>query len=137
MVFFDTNIFVYAVSGAEADRLRHESAVRLLAAEDFGISIQVIQEFMDVTLRKQKLLALTLDEIADMVRLMSTYPCVETTLLLAHRAFDLKIKFQISYWDAAILAAAKELGCHTLYTEDLNHGQNYEGVNVINPFLKG
>lgn len=43
--------------------------------------------------------------------------------------------YQISYWDAAILAAAEELGCTKLYTEDLNHGQTYESVQVINPFV--
>jgi predicted nucleic acid-binding protein len=40
----------------------------------------------------------------------------------------------ISYWDAAIVAAAKKLGCHTLYSEDLNDGQDYDGVTVVNPF---
>ena len=44
-------------------------------------------------------------------------------------------RYKISYWDAAILAAATELGCTTLYTEDLNHGQTYESVQVINPFV--
>jgi hypothetical protein len=42
--------------------------------------------------------------------------------------------FQLSYWDAAILAAAKQMGCRTVYSEDLNAGQNYDGVTVINPF---
>jgi predicted nucleic acid-binding protein len=40
----------------------------------------------------------------------------------------------ISYWDAAIIAAARQMGCQTLYTEDLNPGQIYDGVTVINPF---
>jgi predicted nucleic acid-binding protein len=41
---------------------------------------------------------------------------------------------QISQWDASIIAAALELGCHTLYSEDLNSGQDYSGIRVINPF---
>lgn len=135
MIFFDTNIFVYAVSGAEADRPRHETAIRLIAETDFGLSIQILQEFMDVTLRKQKLFALTLDEISIMVSLMASYPLVETTLSLARLAFELQAKFQVRYWDAAILAAAQELGCQTLYSEDLSHRQDYDGVKVINPFL--
>jgi predicted nucleic acid-binding protein len=64
-----------------------------------------------------------------------TYPVVETTVSLARHPFVIKNRFNIRYWDAAILAAAMELGCHTLYTEDLNHGQNYGGVKVINTFL--
>jgi predicted nucleic acid-binding protein len=40
----------------------------------------------------------------------------------------------LSYWDAAILVAAKQLGCHTVFSEDLNDGQTYDGVTVVNPF---
>jgi predicted nucleic acid-binding protein len=47
----------------------------------------------------------------------------------------LRRRFQLSQWDATIIAAALELGCHTVYSEDLNHGQDYGGVTVINPFL--
>ena len=46
----------------------------------------------------------------------------------------MKERFQISYWDAAILAAAKASGCEQLLSEDLNHGQDYDGVTVTNPF---
>jgi predicted nucleic acid-binding protein len=134
MVFFDTNIFIYGVSAAEADRQRHETSLQLIAEKEFGLSVQVVQEFMDVTLRKQMLLRLTLDEIADMIHFMAKYPLVDTTLLLARRAFDIKTRFQLRYWDAAIIAAAQDLGCDTLYTEDLNHGQDYDGVRALNPF---
>lgn len=50
-------------------------------------------------------------------------------------ALQVKERFQVSYWDAAIIAAAQELGCATLYSEDLSDGQNYDGVRVVNPFL--
>jgi len=49
-------------------------------------------------------------------------------------AVELRQRFQISYWDAAIIAAAKQMGCPTLYSEDLNAGQEYDGVTVVNPF---
>ncbi len=133
MVFFDTNIFIYVVSGAPADRPNREIAQRLMAESEFGLSVQILQEFMDVTLRK-KHLGLTHEEISDMVNKMATYPLVETTVQLARRTFQIKTRFDIRYWDAAMIAAALELGCHTLYTEDLNHGQDYGGVRVINPF---
>jgi predicted nucleic acid-binding protein len=41
----------------------------------------------------------------------------------------------LSYWDSAILAAAKQMRCHTVYSEDMNSGQNYDGVTVVNPFV--
>jgi predicted nucleic acid-binding protein len=43
-------------------------------------------------------------------------------------------QFQISQWDASMIAAALELGCHTLYSENLNSGQIYSSTRVINPF---
>lgn len=135
MVFFDTNIFIYVVSGAPADSAKRQTAIRLMAETDFGLSVQVLQEFMDVTLRK-KTLGLTSEEITDMVNHMAAYPVVETSVPLARRAFELKTRFDIRYWDAAIIAAALELGCHTLYSEDLNHDQDYDGVRVVNPFLE-
>lgn len=133
MVFFDTNIFIYVVSGAPADRPNREIAQRLMMESEFGLSVQVLQEFMDVTLRKTHL-GLTCEEIADMVSIMATYPLVETTVQLAQQAFEIKTRFKIRYWDATMVAAALKLGCHTLYSEDLNHGQDYGGVRVINPF---
>ena len=68
-------------------------------------------------------------------RLKREDPVVETSVALARRAFHLKTRFDIRYWDAAVNTAALELGCHTLYSEDLNHGQDYEGVRVLNPFV--
>jgi predicted nucleic acid-binding protein len=43
--------------------------------------------------------------------------------------------FKVSYWDAAIIAAAQELGCGFIYSEDFSDGQDYDGVKVVNPFL--
>jgi len=134
MVFLDTNIFLYVVSRAEADQSLKQTAQRLIAESDFGVSVQILQEFMDVTLRKRQL-GLSLEEITGMVYYMATYPVVETSVALARRAFDMKNRYQIRYWDAAILAAASELGCHTLYSENFIHGQDYDGVHVVNPFL--
>jgi predicted nucleic acid-binding protein len=54
---------------------------------------------------------------------------------LVVEANALRRRYQISQWDATILAAARALGCHTLYSEDFNHGQDYEGVRVVNPFV--
>ena len=134
MVFFDTNIFIYVVSASPADQAKREIAQRLLLESEFCLSVQILQEFMDVTLRK-KHLGLTHAEISDMIRHLLTYPLVETSVALAQRAFDIKIRFGIRYWDAAMIAAALELGCHTIYSEDLSHGQDYGGVTVLNPFL--
>lgn len=69
-----------------------------------------------------------------MIHFMSRYPVAAITRETVLRALDLRSRFKTSYWDASILAAALGLGCETLYTEDLSHGQNYEGIRVLNPF---
>jgi predicted nucleic acid-binding protein len=68
------------------------------------------------------------------VDLLAGRPLVATTLPLFRAAVQLSERFQIGFYDAAVLAAARELGVPVLYSEDLSHGQVYEGVKVINPF---
>ena len=62
---------------------------------------------------------------------------MDLDFVLFQEAVRLRDQFQISYWDAAILAAAKRLGATTLYSEDLTEGQRFEGVLVVNPFRAG
>ena len=62
-------------------------------------------------------------------------PVCPITRELVMEAVELRQRCQISYWDAAIIAAAKQMGCTAVYSEDLNPGQNYDGVAVINPFV--
>ena len=63
------------------------------------------------------------------------FPTVEITPEIVRSAISFHQRYQTSYWDSAVLASARVLGCHTVYTEDMNHGQDYEGVRVKNPFL--
>jgi predicted nucleic acid-binding protein len=60
----------------------------------------------------------------------------ENTIAVLQSALVIKERYQTSYWDAAILAAAKAARCSQLLSEDLNHGQDYDGVIVVNPFLE-
>ena len=63
------------------------------------------------------------------------FPCVPGTPDLYRRAVRLAQRYGIHPYDGAILAAAQELGAQTVYSEDLSHGQTYDGVKVVNPFL--
>lgn len=134
MVFLDTNIFVYAVSTAKEDQQKRRIARKLLADEEFSLSLQVVQEFINTCLNKARL-GQSREAIAQTVELLLAYPCLSPSSDLIRHALALQGRYQISYWDAAILTAATELGCTKLYTEDLNHGQAYESVHVINPFV--
>jgi predicted nucleic acid-binding protein len=133
--FLDTNILVYAVSSAEADVAKSRKALEIVQRSDFGLSAQVLQEFyVTVTRKIRKPLS---PELA--VALMSEYrvfPTVPTDYPLIVAAVELSIRYGISYWDGAIVAAAEALEAPTLYTEDLAHGQRYGNVRVLNPFLE-
>ena len=135
-VFLDANILLYASSAAPADAAKRERAQTLMIEERFALSAQVLQEFIANALRK-KALGLTEANIDATLELASHVPVQPITRELIVEAVALRRRYQISHWDATILAAARELGCHTLYSEDLNHGQDYEGVRVVNPFLGG
>ena len=132
--FADTNIFVYAGSKAPDDSGKREVARKIIVSEDIGLSVQVLQEFIAVTLGKKRL-GITEEETRETLTVLMEFPLVPTTGKLVQTAFDYRSRFQISYWDAAIIAAAHTLSAQIIYSEDLNHGQNYDGVRVINPFL--
>lgn len=133
--FIDTNVLLYAVSNSAKEIEKKWLARALLERKNFGLSAQVLQEFYVNATGK---LAQTLPEAETMefIRWLEQFPIVATDAVLFHQAVEVRKRYQISYWDAAILAAAKELAATTLYSEDLSHGQVYDGVRVVNPFLE-
>jgi predicted nucleic acid-binding protein len=133
--FADTNIFLYAASKDPADREKKKRARALLESEDVGLSAQVLQEFYHAAAGKKRL-GISEVEALQIVGAMMEFPVLPVTGKLVLRAIEEKSKHGISYWDAAIVAAAQELGCEVIYTEDLNHGQDYAGVIARNPFVK-
>ena len=77
---------------------------------------------------------MTYDEAVTVLQSLAAFPVCPITRHLMLDAIETKQRFGISYWDAAIVTAAREMGCQTLYSEDLNPGQIYDGVTVVNPF---
>ena len=134
MVFVDTNILLYAAANEPAERKKSITARRILLNEEVALSAQVIQEFYWNATRPNKL-AMRHDQAMVFINAWKMFPFQATTLGIVEDALFLCDEFRISYWDAAIVAAARHLNCKTLYTEDLNDGQDYEGVTVVNPFL--
>ncbi len=134
MEFVDTNVLVYAASKKAEDWNKTLAAQQLLFSGDVAISLQVLQEFY-VSARNPRKLNLTHDAALQHCQEWRQFTVFEPTLGLFDEALRLCDRFQINYYDAAILAAAKQLGCAVVYSEDLNHGQDYDGVRVVNPFL--
>ena len=129
----DTNVLVYAASQLADDREKSLIAMRLLQREKIGLSAQVIQEFVVVTTRKVRK-SWSLDDALDWVETFQGFPCLPIDVGLVRYGAELSIRYQLSYWDGAIIAAAHRLNASILYTEDLNHGQTYGSVKAINPF---
>ena len=131
--FFDTNILLYAYDlDAPAKRA---VALRLVeqawaSPGDTAISVQVLQE-LHVNLERR---GVPRAEAGQILRDYTRWPVVDNTLDLLLAAVDEQARWQLSLWDAVILAAARASGATALITEDFNHGQDYGGVRVINPF---
>jgi len=133
-VFLDTNILLYAISTEPDEASKAEQARELMANSDFGLSTQVLQEFFHAATRKIKR-PLSDDEAGRFLTQFARRPVVTMDVPMILRAVQAKKRHQLSYWDGAIVAAAQALGAKTLYSEDLNNGQFYGSVQVINPFL--
>jgi predicted nucleic acid-binding protein len=132
-VFFDTNVLVYAAIGAAKDERKRVCALDLIDSEDFGTSAQVLGEFFVTVVRKAER-PLSARQALTWIEQWAVFPCQAIDQQLVRIAIESSARYAISYWDAAILAAAEALGAHTVYSEDLNHGQKYGPVRVVNPF---
>jgi predicted nucleic acid-binding protein len=130
--FLDTNVIVYAAAGR--DTAKRERALELIETRDFGLSAQVLQEFYVTVVRKAEV-PLTPAEALEWIEQFEAFPCLPIDSGLVKVAAEISLRHRVSYWDAAILAAADSLGASVLYSEDLNHGQRYGQVQVLNPFL--
>ena len=132
-VFLDTNVLVYALSDAPEERAKRDQSANLLSDSDFGTSYQILMETWVVATRK---MAKPVPEkkVAAFLERILVFPCAAATPDLYRKALLLASAYRIHPYDAAIVAAAHELGARTLYTEVLNEGQMYEGIQAVNPF---
>ena len=134
MIFLDTNIFAYACLNQDARK--HEHAARIVADaftdRRFAISSQVLFELAAVLFRRGMQ---GTGEIRNLMRLFGTLPLVNQTPDLIARAVEIKGVYGISIFDAGIVAAAESAGCNEIWSEDLNPGQEYCGIRLVDPFV--
>lgn len=134
MRFLDTNVLLYAVSTDPSETAKADVANRLLRDRDLCLSVQVLGEFYVQATRTGRPDPLTHRQAADLVIAFGRFPTLDCSPGLVHAAMEARHRFSISYWDAAIVEAARAWGCGELLTEDLSHGQDYGGVLVTDPF---
>jgi predicted nucleic acid-binding protein len=132
--FIDTNILLYSISRDPAETSKRDIAVALLDTENIALSVQVLQEFYVQATRATRPDALAHEIAVGLMRTWLRFKVQETTLPVMINALEIKVRYGLSYWDAAIVAAACALGCHELLSEDMSHGREVEGVTINNPF---
>lgn len=139
MKFVDTNVLLYAISKDPAERRKAEIAVEILNAPvgEVALSVQVLQEFYVQVTRTTRPGSLSSSLAEAYLDHWQGFKVQDNTVDLFRGAVALSHRFKISYWDAAIVEAARLLSCETVLSEDLNDGQSYAGVRVSNPFRAG
>ena len=131
--FLDTNILIYAAAGRDQAEQKRRRARELIVDAEFGTSTQVLQEFY-VNVTRKIARPLSAERGLSWVERLAKLPIVETDVQLIKAAIGLSVRYRISYWDGAILAAAARLGTNLVYSEDLQHTGKFGTVQVVNPF---
>jgi predicted nucleic acid-binding protein len=132
--FLDTNILLYSISSDPAEAAKRESARLLMDRDDGALSIQVLQEFYVQATRSTRLDPLPHEIAVGLIGTWTRFAVQEITLSILDAALEIKTSHGFSYWDSAIIAAARALGCGELYSEDMSHGREIEGILIVNPF---
>ena len=134
MLFVDTNVLLYAISVPGEDDRKRNRALELLRGGDLAVSVQVLGEFYNQATRRSRQGALTHEQALTFLESLSSFPVQPMTLNVFRSAAEICHRYGLSYWDSAILAAARSAGCDAVYSEDMSSEQDYGGIRVINPF---
>jgi predicted nucleic acid-binding protein len=133
--FLDTNILLYAVSTNPAEAAKTQVARSLLQTTNWGWSAQVAAEFFRAGTSSRQATPLPRETARRWIEIWTAFPMIALDASLVLEAINIGGRFQISHFDAQIVAAARRMGVPVIYSEDLGHGQDYGGVRVLNPFL--
>lgn len=131
--FCDTNVWVYAASSDSKDAKMKERSLEIIDSQLVGVSAQVLEEFY-VTVTRKIAVPLSSQKAFQWIEAMEVFPLAAVDCHIVKVGIANSLQHQISYWDGAIIAAAEQLGCPVLYSENLNALQQYGGVCVDNPF---
>ena len=134
MRFADTNILLYAISRDPAEQEKAKRASEILSDRDLALSVQVLQEFYVQATRTSRADPITHQQAVRLIESFRRFPVQDITSAVVMAALDTRERFQLSYWDSAIIEASRAMGCTEVLSEDMGDGQDYAGVRVTNPF---
>jgi predicted nucleic acid-binding protein len=134
MRFVDTNVLLYAVSTAPDEGEKHRRALAILGDEDLALSVQVLQEFYVQATRSSMSERLSHGQAVSLIESWLRFRVQEMSVPLLQAALSARSRWNVSFWDAAIVEAARAAGCSVVLTEDLQDGMDFAGVRALNPF---
>jgi predicted nucleic acid-binding protein len=132
--FVDTNLLLYAISVHPDEATKAARARAILDDRALATSVQVLQEFYVQSTRPTRPDRLSHDQASALIESWLRFPVQENTVDLLKAAAAAAQRHRISYWDAAVVEAARAMGCLVVLSEDLSDGQDFDGVQVENPF---
>jgi predicted nucleic acid-binding protein len=132
--FVDTNVLLYAVSTAADEAPKAAAARAILEQQDLALSVQVLQEFYVQATRASRTDRLDHGQATSLMESWLRFAVQETTVPLLLAAARTADRHRVSSWDAAVIEAARTLGCRTVLSEDLSDGRDFDGVRIENPF---
>jgi predicted nucleic acid-binding protein len=135
--FFDTNILVYAFNNDPSENKKSQTGQDLILEaldhDTMVLSPQVLGE-LHVTLTRKAKPALSTNDSQKIIQKLCDAEVVDITKQLVASAIELSKNHQLSYWNALIVVSAQSANCKTVYSEDLQHEQKFEDLQIINPF---
>lgn len=135
----DTNVFVYAFDADEVvKRPKAESLLDGLSKQPAGTVLlwQVAGEFLNWLRKWESAGRMSAADVeANFHDVLSAFPLRLPTSACFATSFALRSRYSLSHWDSMLLAPCKEAGVTRLYSEDMQHGANYDGVEIVNPFV--
>ncbi len=138
LVFVDTNVLVYLRDSRAP--LRQQQAAEwighLWESRLGRLSVQVLHEYY-VTVTAKLKPGLAEEEAREDVLALGAWSPLPISLPLTEKAWETQARWGFSFWDSLIVAAARAQGCSVLLTEDLAHGQDLDGIQVVSPFVEG
>ena len=133
--FLDTNILLYSITSASAEIHKRDVARALIDAGDCALSVQVLNEFFCQATRASRADRLAPEDAIALITRWRRFPVQSNDLALFDSTWEIHRRTKYSWWDSAIVAAARAMGCEKLATEDLDHGRVIDSVRIENPFL--
>lgn len=134
MQFADTNILLYAISRQAEEAAKAQVARTLLDRQDIALSTQVLQEFYVQATRPTRSHPLSHDQASGLVESFTRFAVQDVTVGIVRASLALKSRYGLSLWDCTIVEAARAMGCPVVLSEDMQDGQDLDGLKILNPF---